>query len=65
MQDMPLIVAPSPHVRDADSVPRIMWGVVIALAPVMVASLYFFGANAAIMYALAVAAALPRMVPMR
>lgn len=38
-----LELASSPHIRDKDSVPRIMFGVAVALVPAVVASVYFFG----------------------
>ena len=46
MDDLKLIVAPSPHIRDNDTTEKIMFGVVIALLPVVAASIYFFGWNA-------------------
>jgi electron transport complex protein RnfD len=46
MDDLKLIVAPSPHIRDIDTTEKFMFGVVAALLPVMVASIYFFGWNA-------------------
>ena len=53
----PLTVTSSPHIRTADSVPRIMWSVVAALAPALVASGYFFGWRAWFVTALSVATA--------
>ena len=41
-----LIVTASPHVRSQDSTPRIMWNVVAALAPVVLAAAWFFGISA-------------------
>lgn len=38
-----LTVTSSPHIRHPDSVPKIMWSVVLALAPALVASGSFFG----------------------
>ncbi len=37
-----LVVTSSPHIRDKVKVPSIMWDVVIALLPALVAGLYFF-----------------------
>ncbi len=37
-----LIVSSSPHIFDKLTTPRIMWGVVVALVPVMIASIFFF-----------------------
>ncbi len=41
-----LFVSPSPHIRTKETVKNIMWDVVIALTPAMIASIYFFGMNA-------------------
>ena len=41
-----LTIAPSPHVHGHDSVKRNMYGVLIALAPALAASLWFFGLSA-------------------
>lgn len=38
-----LIVSSSPHLQGPDSVPKIMWSVVGALAPAAVVAVYFFG----------------------
>lgn len=43
-----LIVSPSPHVHSGDSVEKNMYGVIIALVPALLASLYFFGLGALI-----------------
>ena len=40
--DIKLVMSPAPHVSDTDTVPKIMFGVVIALIPTLLASLYFF-----------------------
>ncbi|WHH59993.1 RnfABCDGE type electron transport complex subunit D [Petroclostridium sp. X23] len=42
-----LIVSSSPHISHGDSVPGIMRGVLLALIPVIFASIYFFGIRAA------------------
>jgi len=39
-------VSISPHIRDEDSVSKIMWSVAIALIPAFIASLVFFGNDA-------------------
>lgn len=57
MQDH-LIVSPSPHIRENTSVPRVMYGVVIALIPAVAGSVYFYGIRALILTLLACAAAL-------
>ncbi|MFH1422394.1 MAG: RnfABCDGE type electron transport complex subunit D, partial [Planctomycetota bacterium] len=41
-----LIVSTSPHIRSDESVPKIMWTVVISLLPAVIAGAYFFGINA-------------------
>lgn len=42
-----LTVSGSPHVHTDQSVPKVMYGVVIAMAPAMLVSFYFFGIGAA------------------
>ncbi|MCF6158906.1 MAG: RnfABCDGE type electron transport complex subunit D [wastewater metagenome] len=39
----PLIISASPHIRDVESIPRIMWSVVLALIPAGIAGLFVFG----------------------
>ena len=55
--DKRLLISSSPHLRDSDSIPRIMWSVVGALAPAALMSVYFFGWRAAMLIAVGVAAA--------
>lgn len=43
-----LIISPAPHIHGGDTISRNMYGVVIALAPALVAALYFFGIGALI-----------------
>ena len=50
-------VSSSPHLRDHDSIPKIMWTVNIALIPALVMATYFFGYKAIWITALAVIAA--------
>lgn len=38
-----LIVSASPHIRDIESIPRIMWGVALSLIPAGIASTVVFG----------------------
>jgi electron transport complex protein RnfD len=52
-----LIVTASPHLKPADSTPRIMWNVVGSLAPVVAASAWFFGVSALLVITAAVAGA--------
>lgn len=51
-----LIVSLSPHVHGDDSVKKNMYGVLVALVPAFLVSLYFFGAGALIVTAVSVAA---------
>lgn len=46
MDDLKLIVAPSPHIRDTDTTEKSMFATLIALLPVVAASVYFFGLDA-------------------
>jgi len=48
----------SPHFRDKDSVPKIMYAVIISLMPAVIASLYFFRLRALLIYLLSVSACL-------
>lgn len=41
-----LIVTASPHLKDRDTTPRIMWTVAASLVPVILASAFFFGISA-------------------
>jgi electron transport complex protein RnfD len=41
-----LIVTASPHLKDRDSTPRIMWTVAASLVPVVLSSAFFFGISA-------------------
>jgi len=52
-----LFVGHWPHLRARDSVPKIMWSVIAALVPALVASGYFFGYRAYLHIGLAVATA--------
>lgn len=38
-----LIVSPSPHIRTVESVPRLMYGVILALLPALAVSIFYFG----------------------
>ncbi|HHY14177.1 MAG TPA: RnfABCDGE type electron transport complex subunit D [Thermoanaerobacterales bacterium] len=46
MDDFKLVVSSSPHINDADTIEKIMGGVVIALAPATLAGIYIFGFHA-------------------
>lgn len=39
-------VTPAPHFHSGESIPRVMWAVVISLLPALLASIYFFGYRA-------------------
>lgn len=52
-----LIVSPSPHVYGKQSVEKLMRGVIIALLPAWIVSLFFFGLGAFIVTAIAVISA--------
>lgn len=41
-----LLVAFPPHIKDRDSTPRIMTGVIIALCPALFSAVYYYGFNA-------------------
>lgn len=58
MEDLKLVVAPSPHIRDTDSTQKIMFAVVISLLPVVAASIYFFRWDAIRLILLSSAAAI-------
>lgn len=49
-----LVVGPAPHLKTADSIPKIMWGVNLALLPALIASVAYFGWYAAEVTAVAV-----------
>ena len=53
-----LYVSPSPHIHGGDSISKNMYGVLIALVPAFLVSLYFFGLGALIVTATSVAACL-------
>ena len=48
----------SPHIRDGDSVPRIMWDVVVSLAPALVVAFFLFGLPVARVMAVSLAGCL-------
>ncbi len=56
-KDKLFIVTSSPHIRDKDSISKIMWTVNIAMVPALVMAVYFFGFKAMWITLLAVAAA--------
>ncbi len=58
MTDSIVKLTASPHVRSADSTIKIMWSVVISLAPVVAASIYFFGPSAVLVLLASIAGCL-------
>lgn len=54
--DKNLIISPSPHIHSGDTVSRNMYGVLIALIPAFLVSLFFFGIGALIVTLTSVAA---------
>jgi len=48
----------SPHFRDTDSVPKIMYSVVLSLMPAAAASFYYFGFRVLVIYGLSLSACL-------
>ncbi|MFC1714316.1 RnfABCDGE type electron transport complex subunit D [Candidatus Poribacteria bacterium] len=57
MEDSRLIVSTSPHIRDKDSISKIMWTVVISLVPAVIAGTYFFGLRVLMLVLISVATA--------
>jgi electron transport complex protein RnfD len=49
-----LIVSPSPHAHASDSVPKLMYGVIISMLPALAVSVYFFGLGMIIITAVSV-----------
>jgi electron transport complex protein RnfD len=58
MSEHHYIVSASPHVRQDTSIQRVMFGVVIALIPAIVGSVYFYGVRAILLTLLSCLAAL-------
>lgn len=50
-EKLELLVSSSPHVHGKESIPKIMWAVMLALAPATVAALIFFGMQALLVIA--------------
>ena len=55
--DKNFLVSSSPHISHKDSIPRIMFGVIIALLPAMVGGIYYFGIRAGWILLLAIVSA--------
>ena len=56
--DRKLFISPSPHVEDADSIPKIMYAVVGALVPAGIGAVYFFGPRVLLVISISVLTAL-------
>lgn len=56
--DKLFILSSSPHIRDSDSIPKIMWTVNIALLPSLFMAVYFFGYKALMITLLSIFAAI-------
>lgn len=54
MTENALLLQSSPHFRDQDSVPKIMYAVILSLLPAVLTSLYFFRLRALMLYAVCV-----------
>lgn len=52
------VISGAPHIHGAESVTKIMWGVVIALIPAFLVSVYFFGLDALVLTLVTVASCL-------
>src|SRR4030065_939685 len=50
-----LVVSVSPHVRDEESIAKIMWTVNLALLPAFIMAVYYFGPRAAYVTILCIA----------
>jgi len=57
MEESRLIVSASPHLKDKDSIPRIMWTVVVSLIPAVAAGTYFLGWRVLLLVLISVATA--------
>ena len=53
--DKRITVSPSPHVHSGQSVKKIMYGVVIALVPAFIVSLFFYGIGAIVVTGISIA----------
>ena len=58
MNDSIVKITAAPHVRSAESTARIMWSVVLSLAPVVAASIWFFGPSAVLVLGASIAGCL-------
>lgn len=54
MKNEQLLVTPNPHIKDTTSVEEIMWTVVYALMPAVLAATYFFGSRVLLIVAVSI-----------
>jgi electron transport complex protein RnfD len=52
------LLTTSPHIHNAESIPRVMYSVVIALIPAVLVSIYYFGVSALITYLISIVSCL-------
>jgi electron transport complex protein RnfD len=57
MEKEKLLITSSPHIKDDDTVEKIMYGVIIALIPASVMGVYYFGLHALLLIIASIAAA--------
>jgi electron transport complex protein RnfD len=57
MKDTYLLTT-SPHIHNAESIPRVMYSVVIALIPAVLVSIYYFGLSALMLYLVSIVSCL-------
>ena len=55
MEEQLLVISSAPHVESKDSIPKIMYTVVLALIPAMISAVIFFGVRALLLIATCVA----------
>jgi electron transport complex protein RnfD len=56
--DRKFLISPSPHIKDTDSIPKIMYSVVFALIPAGIGAVYFFGIRALWLILITIAASM-------
>ena len=56
--DRKYLISPSPHLMDTDSIPKIMYAVVIALLPAGAGAVYFFGSRVILVIGITIVSAL-------
>ncbi len=57
MKEDKFLVSSSPHITDKESIPRMMYGIVLSLIPSALGSIYFFGYHAGFIILIAIIAA--------